>query len=164
MIRLAVMACLLAGPVLAQEVAVPPEGALLSIAATYGTALVALAAWAVLMPVLAIVAVATPYGERAPSGYPARNYDDRGYRAHRAQQNAIEASGPFVAACAAAILAGAAPFWVNLLAALFIVARIATAAVHIGTVNQPARSATWTVGIACTLALAIMAAWSALAA
>ena len=163
MIRIAALACLVAGPALAQDVAGAGD-VLRSAAALYGHALVALAGWAVLMPVLAILAVAIPYGERTPSGHPVRNYDDRGYRAHRAQMNAIEASGPFVAATAAAILAGAPPFWVNLLASVFLVARIATAAVHVGTVNQPARSATWTVGVACTLALAALAAWAALAA
>ena len=167
MIRLAALACLIAGPALAQDAApllAEAHEALRSVAALYGHALVALAGWAVLMPVLAILAVAIPYGERTPSGHPVRNYDDRGYRAHRAQQNAMEASGPFVAATVAAILAGAPPFWVNLLASVFLVARIATAAVHVGTVNQPARSATWTVGVVCTLGLAIMAAWSAFAA
>ncbi len=163
MIRLAALACLIAGPALAQDVAGTGD-VLRSVAAAYGHALVALAGWAVLMPVLAILAVATPYGERTPSGHPVRNYDDRGYRAHRAQMNAIEAAGPFVAATAAAILAGAPPFWVNLLASAFLVARIATAAVHVGTVNQTARSATWAVGLLCTLGLAILAAWSAFAA
>ena len=41
--------------------------------------------------------------------------------------NAIETSGPFIGATVAAILAGAAPFWVNLFASVFIVARVAVA-------------------------------------
>lgn len=133
------------------------------VAALYGHAIVSLAGWAVLMLVLAILAVAIPYGEKTPSGHPVRNYADRGYRAHRAQMNAIEAAGPFVAAAVGAILVGAPPFWVNLLASVFLVARIATAVVHIGTVNEPARSATWSVGVLCTVGLAGLAAWGGFA-
>lgn len=134
------------------------------LAAVYGHAIVALSGWAVLMLGLAIAAVAVPCGEKTASGHPVRNYGDRGYRAHRAQMNAIEAAGPFIAVTAAAILAGGPPFWVNLLASIFLVARVATAAVHIGTTNEPARSATWSVGVLCILGLAGIAAWAALTA
>ena len=71
-------------------------------------------------------------------------------------------SGPFIAATVAAILAGASPFWVNVLASVFIVSRVVTALVHIRTENQPARSATWMVGMICVLALAVMAVLAAL--
>ena len=71
--------------------------------------------------------------------------------------NAIETSGPFIGATVAAILAGATPFWVNLFASVFIVARVAVAYVHIGTTNQPMRSALWSVGLLCILVLAVMA-------
>ncbi len=71
--------------------------------------------------------------------------------------NALEASGPFIAAALAAILAGASPFWVNLLASLFIAARIATAYVHIATTNQTMRSVFWAIGMLCCLGLAIIA-------
>ena len=55
------------------------------------------------------------------------------------------------------MLAGAPAFWVNLLASLFIVARIAMAIVHIKTENQSLRSTCFAVGWFCMLALAVLA-------
>ena len=124
----------------------------------YGHAIAALALWAVIVSVLAALSTRGRTSEnRSPSGKPIRNYDDPVYRTDRAFMNAIEASGPFIAATVAAILAGAAPFWVNLFASIFIVARVAVAYVHIGTTNQTMRSAIWSIGLFCILALAVMA-------
>ena len=75
--------------------------------------------------------------------------------------NAVETSGPFVAATVAAILIGASPFWVNLFASVFLTARIVMACVHIGTTNQPMRSLFWSISMLCVLALAVMAIWRA---
>lgn len=131
--------------------------------APYSHAMAALAGWALLMMAAAVLSVAKAPRERTPSGLPVRDYADPGYRAHRALGNAMEAAGPFVAATVAAILAGASPFWVNLLASVFLVARVAMLAIHVGTENQPARSATWAVGMICVLGLVLMALWSAFA-
>jgi uncharacterized MAPEG superfamily protein len=123
----------------------------------YSHALASLAGFAILMSVLGFLSVGGLTAEnRTESGLPKRNYDDVGYRRSRAFQNAIESIGPFIAALLAAILTGGSPFWVNLFASVFLVARIATAAVHIGTTNQGLRSATWAVGLACVLCLAII--------
>lgn len=124
----------------------------------YGHALASLAAWAIIVPILAALSTRgrTPEN-RCACGKPKRDYDDVSYRSDRALMNAIEASGPFIGATLAAILAGASPFWVNLLASVFIVARLAMAFVHIGTTNQPLRSITWMVGAVSILAMAVLA-------
>ena len=132
--------------------------------AAYGHALASLAGWALLVLVVIVLTVVNRPRERTPSGHAVRDYTDRGYRASRALGNALEVSGPFVAATVAAILVGAPPFWVNLLASVFLAARVAMVAVHVGTENQPARSAAWAVGLVCVIGLAIMALVGAFAA
>src|SRR6056297_584799 len=97
----------------------------------YSHALAALALWAILMTILGMLSVIGAPKARTESGLPVRDYSDPAYRRHRAFQNAIETTGPFVAATLAAILTGGSPFWVNLLASVFLAARIAMAAVHI---------------------------------
>ncbi|PWJ12478.1 MAPEG family protein [Jannaschia seohaensis] len=123
----------------------------------YSHALVALALWAVLMVGLSMLSVSGAPKAKTESGHPVRDYSDPAYRRHRAFQNAIETSGPFVAALLAAILTGASAFWVNLFASLFLVARIAMVAVHVGTENQPMRSTFWLAGTVCVLAMAALA-------
>lgn len=124
----------------------------------YGHAVASLALWAVIMISLSPISVqARTEAARSECGRPKRDYGDRGYRADRALMNAVEATGPFVAATLAAMFAGASPFWVNLLASLFIVARIAMAYVHIATTNQTMRSAFWAIGTLCCLLLALFA-------
>jgi uncharacterized MAPEG superfamily protein len=125
--------------------------------ATYSHAITSLALWALIVNVLGMLSTRgrTPEG-RCDCGKPKRNYDDPVYRSERAFMNAVENSGPFIAATVAAILIGASPFWVNLLASIFIVARIGMAVVHIRTTNQPARSACFATGMFCIFGLVIM--------
>ncbi|MFY9211683.1 MAG: MAPEG family protein [Aestuariivita sp.] len=131
---------------------------MMDIFAPYAHAIASLAIWPLIITVLSMVATRglTPEN-RTESGQPRRNYDDRAYRAHRAFMNALEASGPFIAAVLAAILSGASPVWVNIFASVFIVSRIAVAFVHIGTTNQPMRSLVWMVGLISILGLVVMA-------
>ncbi|CTQ33575.1 MAPEG family protein [Jannaschia rubra] len=145
---------LAAGPALAQ---VAPADVVTPLFAPYSHALAALALWALLLIVLTGLSGHGTSRRRTDSGHPARDYSDPAYRRSRAHLNAVETSGVFVAATVAAILAGGPPFWVNLFAALFMVARIAMAAVHIGTENQMLRSACYVAGVVCTLTLAVMA-------
>nr|WP_308917577.1 MAPEG family protein [Jannaschia sp. LMIT008] len=133
-----------------------------SISNAYSHALASLAGWAILMTILGALSVIGKPRARTSSGMPQRDYSDPYYRRDRAFRNAIETTGPFVAALLAAVLTGTAPFWVNLFASVFLVARIATAAVHIGTEIQPLRSAFWSVGTLCILVLALMGLWGAL--
>jgi uncharacterized MAPEG superfamily protein len=130
----------------------------MEIFAPYGHAIASLALWAVIISVLSMLATRGLTAEnRCACGKPKRNYDDPAYRSHRAFLNALEASGPFIAAVLAAMLSGASPYWVNLLASVFVVSRIAVAFVHIATTNQPMRSAIWSVGFLCILGLVITA-------
>ncbi len=131
--------------------------------APYGHALASLGGWALLMLVLSFVSIIGSPKVRTQSGQPARDYADPYYRRARAFQNAVEIAGPFVAATVAAILTGASPFWVNLLASVFLVSRIAMVVVHIGTQLQPLRSICWMVGYVCCAALAVLAILGAFA-
>lgn len=125
----------------------------------YGHAILSLALWSVVSLVLGMVATRGKTAENTCAcGHPKRDYSDVAYRRGRAFANAMEMSGPFIGATVAAILAGADPFWVNLLASLFLVSRIAVAVVHIGTEIQPLRSALWAVGLLCVLGLVGLAA------
>ena len=128
----------------------------------YSHAIASLALWPILQIVLSMLSnVGLSAENRTDSGHPKREYSDPAYRRSRAFANAIEMSGPFIAATVAAILAGASPFWVNVLASVFIVSRVVTAVVHIGTENQIARSATWMIGLICVISMAVMAALAA---
>ena len=128
----------------------------------YSHTIVALALWALICTTLSGLSTAgrTPEN-RCSCGKPKRDYSDPVYRRERAFMNAVETSGPFIASTVAAILAGASPFWVNVLASVFILARVATAFVHIRTENQVMRSATWAVGLLCVTVLTLMAVWAA---
>ncbi|QFT60278.1 MAPEG family protein [Sulfitobacter sp. THAF37] len=129
----------------------------------YGHAIMSLALWSVVSIVLGMIATRGKTAENTCAcGHPKRDYSNVVYRRGRAFANAMEMSGPFIGATVAAILAGANPFWVNLLAAVFLVSRVAVAAVHIGTEIQPLRSAVWMVGFLCVLGLVGMAVWTVL--
>ena len=130
----------------------------MEIFAAYSHALASLALWGVMVSVLGALSTRGRSAEnRCDCGKPKRNYDDPVYRSERAFMNAVETSGPFICVAVAAVLLGASPFWVNLFASVFIVARLAMAFVHIRTTNQPMRSAFFLVGLICLLALAILA-------
>lgn len=129
--------------------------------AEYSHAIAALAIWALMSIILGGLSTVGRTAEtRSDCGKPIRDYANPVYRRERAFANAVEVSGPFIAATLAAILAGAAPFVVNLLASIFIAARIVMAVVHIGTENQPMRSAMFVIGWLCMIGLAISAIWA----
>ncbi len=125
--------------------------------APYAPAAVALAAWAIAMLVLARLSTMGAPRARTESGHPARDYADPAYRRSRAHLNAVETSGPFLAATIAAMVAGGPPAWVNGCAILFLAARIAMAVVHVRTENQLLRSAFFLVGVLCIFGLAALA-------
>ena len=128
----------------------------------YSHAIASLALWPFIQIVLSMLSnVGLSAENRTDNGMPKRDYADPAYRRSRAFGNAIEMSGPFIAATVAAILAGASPFMVNVLASVFVVSRIVTAVVHIRTENQMMRSLTWMVGLICVVILAIMAVLAA---
>lgn len=126
--------------------------------AQYAHAIAALALWGLMVTVLGMLSTRGRTAEgRTESGLPKRDYSDPVYRRVRAQMNAIETSPAFIGATVAAIMAGAAPFWVNLFATLFLVLRVGMAVVHIRTENQPMRSAFFALAMLCNVALVVMA-------
>lgn len=126
--------------------------------AQYAHAIAALALWGLMVTVLGMLSTRGRTAEgRTESGLPKRDYSDPVYRRVRAQMNAIETSPAFIGATVAAIMAGAAPLWVNLFASLFLVLRVGMAVVHIRTENQPARSLFFATAMLCNVALVVMA-------
>jgi len=129
--------------------------------ASYGHAIVALAATALFGLLLnPFTAVAKMNRGQTAGGTPAEDYSDRTYRFNRAYLNLTEIMGFFVAATMAAILAGANPSWVNWLASIFFVARLAHFFVHFagfGPMNRGPRTFIFVIGWACCLILTIMA-------
>ena len=138
-----------------------PAGVMELAFAPYSHAIASLGIWSLLTIALIPLSIAGTARARSDSGHPVRDYGDPMYRRHRALQNSMEAAGPFLAATTAAILGGAPPFWVNLLVSVFVLARIATAVVHVATEIQWLRSATWAVGMFCLACLAVLATVSA---
>lgn len=134
--------------------------------ADYGHAIVALAALALFGlvggPLSALAKL--PKGLAAGSE-PQQDYDDRAYRMHRAYANLTEVMGFFTAATVAAILAGASPTWVNWLASIFLVARLAHSIVHvtgIGPMNFGPRTIVFSIATTCAAIMAVLAILAAL--
>lgn len=96
----------------------------------------------------------------APGATPEQDYSDKAYRLNRAYLNGTETLPAFVTVTIAAMLAGASPFWVNLLASVVLVSRIIMLVVHlrgIGQANNGPRSIFYVLGWACMVALGIIA-------
>ncbi len=129
--------------------------------AAYGHAIVSLALVAVITLVLAPISAA----EKAKLGLtagamPEPDYSSKAYRCWRAHLNATETIGTFAAVTVAAILAGAAPFWVNLFASLFFVARLVHAVVHVKGIGAEAagiRTISFVFGTGMCFLLAVLA-------
>jgi uncharacterized MAPEG superfamily protein len=73
-------------------------------------------------------------------------------RAHAAHLNAFEAFAPFAAAVIISHLSLGANSWSNVLAVVFVLARAAHIGFYLGDI-PPARTAAFTVGVACVVAL-----------
>tara|TARA_R110002049_G_scaffold23545_2_gene83278 strand:+ start:92097 stop:92513 length:417 start_codon:yes stop_codon:yes gene_type:complete len=127
----------------------------------YGHAIMSLALFAIVALLLGPISAARKSADGVAAGdLPPADYASASYRLSRAYLNAMEMCGMFTAVTVAAILAGASPFWVNLLAALFLISRIAVAFVHIkgiGRENIGPRSMIYAFGWACCLILGVMA-------
>ncbi|MEO3413833.1 MAPEG family protein [Roseovarius sp. CAU 1744] len=129
--------------------------------AAYGHAIVAMAGTAVFgLLISPLSALRKSRVGLSPGCQPEPDYTSSVYRWHRAYCNLAETMGFFVACTLAAILAGASPFWVNLLASVFFLSRIVLAVVHINGIGKPhmgARSFIYVAGWLACLLLAIMA-------
>lgn len=96
----------------------------------------------------------------APGADPEADYGSSVYRWHRAHQNLVEDTAFFVSVTVAAILAGASPLWVNVLASVFLLARVLMLIVHvrgIGRANAGPRSIVFGLGMASCAGLALLA-------
>ncbi len=106
--------------------------------APYNLAIASMAAFALLTLAIAPIAAMRKARAGVVSGAsPTPDYADPTYRLWRAHLNATEIIGVFVAVTVSAMLAGAAAFWVDLFAVLFVVSRLAHAAIHIAGVGAP---------------------------
>lgn len=127
----------------------------------YGHAIVALAALAAFGLVMSLATGMSKVRLGLPPGSePPADYANPAYRWHRAYLNLAETMGYFAAVAVAAMLAGAPAFWVNMLAALFVLSRVLLAVVHVGGVGRPdmsLRSYLYLVGWALCLGLAGLA-------
>ncbi|WP_120635903.1 MAPEG family protein [Ruegeria sp. EL01] len=96
----------------------------------------------------------------APGATPEQDYSDKAYRMNRAYLNGTETLPAFLTVTLAAILLGASPFWVNLLASVALVARIVMLVVHLQGLGKPTsglRSTFYVIGWVCMIALGVMA-------
>lgn len=135
--------------------------------AAYGHALVAMAGLGLMQMIMSPLSAMkkTKLG-LAPGAAPEADYASATYRWHRAYGNLAETTGAFVAVTLAAILAGSSPFWVNLLASLFLLSRVVMAVVHIngiGKADMSLRSFAYVAGWAMCIGLALMAIVNAFA-
>lgn len=97
------------------------------------------------------------YDNRDPRGWLARQENPRSIRANAAQLNAFEAFAPFAASVLMAQLAGVDEGLVGLLALVFLAFRLLHGAFYLSG-HHLLRSAAWTGGFACVLALMVQAA------
>lgn len=98
----------------------------------YGHALVSLAVVAIFAMMFGPMSAMRKQAAGLDAGAtPAADYTDPAFRLHRAYMNLTENYGLFAGVTMAAILAGVSPFWVNLLATIFLVSRLVVAFVHI---------------------------------
>ncbi|RZA29885.1 MAG: hypothetical protein EOP92_36040 [Lysobacteraceae bacterium] len=97
------------------------------------------------------------YNNRDPRGWQAKQTNPRSQRAHAAHLNGFESFPVFVAGVLMAQLAGVDVGTINLLAIVFVVARVLHGVFYLGNV-QAMRSLVWLVGFSSAIALIVMAA------
>ncbi|MEM1005109.1 MAG: MAPEG family protein [Pseudomonadota bacterium] len=132
----------------------------------YSQAIASLAIFAVVILTLApFSALAKQSKGLAPGATPDQDYADGAYRLNRAYLNGTETMPAYVTVTLAAILLGSSVFWVNLLASVALLSRLAMLVVHIRGIGKPntgLRSVLYVIGWACMIALGLMALVAAL--
>jgi uncharacterized MAPEG superfamily protein len=122
---------------------------------SFAFAMILLAALAPYVTVGLAKGGASAYDNAAPRDWAARQADWRA-RAIAAQQNHFEAFAPFAAGVFAATLSGAEPMLTDALAGSFIALRVVYTVAYVrGAATL--RSALWTLGFLCVLALFALA-------
>ncbi|KIC39495.1 MAPEG family protein [Leisingera sp. ANG-M7] len=129
--------------------------------AAYSHALAALVIFTLITLALSpFSALAKQKAGLAPGATPQQDYADKAYRLNRAYLNGCETLPAFLTVTLVAILAGAAPFWVNLLASVAVVSRVFMIFIHLQGIGKPhsgPRSVFYVLGWACMAGLAILA-------
>ncbi|WP_158968381.1 MAPEG family protein [Chachezhania sediminis] len=129
--------------------------------AAYSHALAAMGLFALIILLLGPASAMPKSKAGIPAGgTPVESYDNPSYRLHRAYMNSVEIGVSFAMATTAAMLTGASPGWVNLLASAFVGLRLLHTVIHvtgIGGENMGLRSVIFTLGWACCVILAMMA-------
>ena len=130
----------------------------------YGHALFSVVIWIVVVQLLsAWVGAAKAKAGVVPGATPEADYSNKVYRIHRAYENSIANLAVLTSSVVVAALAGASPFWVNLLASVAVLARIVMIYVHIQAIGKPTkgiRTAIFVFHWALILIIALMAAFS----
>ncbi|UWQ52577.1 MAPEG family protein [Leisingera caerulea] len=128
--------------------------------AAYSHALAALVIFTLIILALSPVsALAKQKAGLAPGATPDEDYAVKAYRLNRVYLNGCETLPAFLTVTLAAFLAGAAPFWVNLLASLALVSRLIMIVIHLRGSGKPhggLRSVSYVIGWACMVGLALL--------
>lgn len=129
--------------------------------AEYSHAIAALVIFTLVVLLLAPFSALAKQGKGlAPGATPEPDYTDRAYRLNRAYLNGTETLPAFLTVTLAAMLLGASPVWVNWLASIALVARLAMLVVHIRGIGKPhsgLRSVLYVVAWACMAVLGVLA-------
>ena len=135
--------------------------------AAYGPAIIAISVLVLFGVTIGAMSAAHKFSQGVESGaLPKPDYSNFSYRFSRTYQNLVENIGFFGAALFGAILMGAAVYWVNLLAVLYVVLRLIVASVHmlgLGKANLGLRTMIFTLAVICNAGLALLAISHALA-
>ncbi|MGV6804920.1 MAG: MAPEG family protein [Ruegeria sp.] len=129
--------------------------------AEYSHAIAALVIFTVIILFLSPFSALAKQGKGlAPGATPDQDYTDKAYRLNRAYLNGTETLPAFLAVTVAAILLGASPAWVNWLASIALVARLAMLVVHLRGIGKPhsgVRSILYVISWACMVILGVLA-------
>ncbi|MCP5075414.1 MAG: MAPEG family protein [Rhodobacteraceae bacterium] len=100
--------------------------------AQYSHAIAAVLIYALIAQILnAATGIRKGNDNLAPGASQPQDYDNAGYRLDRTYMNSVEVLSFYAAIVFAAILAGASPFWINLLASAALVFRICANVVYL---------------------------------
>ena len=106
--------------------------------AAYGLAILSVAICALMIQVLnALTGIRKSESGLAPGGSHGSDFSDASYRLDRTYLNSVETLAFFAALVFAAIIAGASPFWVNLLASFGLLLRIGQNYVFVQGIGKP---------------------------
>lgn len=132
--------------------------------AAYGHALVSLVLFGLMTQILnAMTGIRKGSLNMGPGEIYKTDYSDESYRLDRAYMNSVETIGFYAVLVIAAILAGASPFWVNLLAVLGLLLRIGQNVSMIRGIGKAYGGVRTQMAIASSvvnLVLAILAIWA----